>query len=144
MNGVPGRCMLFLLLLMGGCVPTVGLALKRMEIRDRRPSMSWEAFEYRDEQGRRDAVTSEASNITYDLRVYREADGALVVDRRGIPKPQYRLPTALPRGRYRWTVRPRFVVSGRRRVGTWSAKALQPSHVVVPPPVRLYRAFKIR
>ncbi len=71
------------------------------------------------------ALWAKASDITYDLRIWSEADGApgeLVYERERLPHPQHRVEAMLkPDSTYFWSVRMRYVIGGRAVVSRWSA-----------------------
>jgi hypothetical protein len=64
------------------------------------------------------------SNVTYELRVYDWKTDKLVYSKRDIQECKHTLPMDLEHGvRYRWTVRPWFELSGKKRVWVWSSTA---------------------
>ncbi|MCA8942602.1 MAG: hypothetical protein KDB80_08615 [Planctomycetes bacterium] len=108
------------------------------------PMLRWEAFPTAadleaDDQG----VLVRAQDVCYDLRVYRP-NGALLLERRGIPDTRFLVVLELRPGEYRWTVRPRFTVDGHTRIGQWS---LQPKgrfeNAILPVPVESYPSFRV-
>jgi hypothetical protein len=91
------------------------------------PRLEWEPFpgqrdKATDSQGRYSAIV----NVTYDLRIWRQAEGVhqsweLVYERKGLDNPWHTVEQELENGRtYYWAVRARFVRDGEARATQWT------------------------
>jgi hypothetical protein len=122
-----------LLLASASCART-GVDVQDVEATSLRPAFRWQAFPGRDAD---DPAYRRATSVTYDLRIFREdGPGSPVVDLKGLPKPEHRLEQDLePDTEYRWTVRARFELDGKPRIGAWSRSywGLDASRSVVIP-----------
>jgi hypothetical protein len=113
----------------------------------RRPELRWEAFPPRDQAGVAvaDATLSRAKWIVYDVKLWREengAPGALVEEHSGLPEPRYQFQNPLENcAKYFWTVRARFTLDGREQATEWGViqTADRPRWVNVVPDPDYYR-----
>ncbi|MDA0373388.1 MAG: hypothetical protein O2865_06355 [Planctomycetota bacterium] len=82
-----------------------------------------------------------AEPTSYDIRVFDEASGDCVLAQDGFQGTTLHIPSGLPAGTYRWTVRPRVRTAEGTRVGLWSGPygaALGATGVMPLPPVQLH------
>jgi hypothetical protein len=137
--------------LLGGCTPFPASGLRpvppvRAAITGDRilraadalqPTLRWEAFP-RPEDLRADTTgrLAHARNVTYELRIWREADpGALTYARGGMTDPVHTVETPLaPATVYLWTMRARFELDGEPRVIQWGVLDILalPDEPVIP------------
>lgn len=113
-------------LLVAACA--YGLQMHPVTGDDPRPKLAWQGIE----------------GASYDLRVFRDADGRCIYERRRLPDPFHRVVIALEPGAYRWTVRPCFGSGKDLRVGPWSlADGPAARRAIVPLPLDAMHGFVI-
>lgn len=131
-----------ILLACASCART-GLDVEDVEAASLRPAFRWQAFPGRDAD---DPAYRRATSVTYDLRIFKDdGAGSPVVDLKGLPGPEHRLEQDLePDTEYRWTVRARFELDGKPRIGAWSRSywGLDGSRsVVIPESLGTFASF---
>ncbi len=149
---------------LGGCsvkAPVYGLRPEYPEARMRRggkepvftlvdtsqPELRWEAFPPRDKDGVAvaDAALARAKWIVYDLKLWREdngAPGALAEEHKGLPEPRYQFQSPLAAcTKFFWTVRARFTLEGTEQATEWGVIQTEgrPRWVPVVPDPGYYR-----
>lgn len=111
-----------------------------------RPILTWRPFPSQDDlvtdrQGR----LRDATDVSYDLEIFARDDGRLVYSRSGLSHPSHQVDVPLPADQvFHWTVRPRFLIDGKLRVGSWRGD--EPRHVTqggwrVPPGLSNFASF---
>jgi len=101
--------------LLAGC----GAARNTLELSVRnppslRPTLSWQSLA-------EISAGADFTGVTYELRIYRAADGEPVYARKGLLEPRHQVEQPLqPLTQYRWTVRASFDFKGRPRLGPWA------------------------
>ena len=96
-----------------GCGGGVRYGLETLDVRadSLSPTFTWKPF----------AAPAGAAELSYELQVLRDEDGAVVYARKGIAASPHTIERELAPGRtYRWRVRPWFLYTGERRAGPWS------------------------
>ncbi len=89
-----------------------------------RPTFAWKSLSETVRPDLGPVPMNGVSNVTYELRVYDWKTDKLVYSKRDIQECTHTLPVDLRHGvRYRWTVRPWFELSGKKRVWMWSSTA---------------------
>jgi hypothetical protein len=90
------------------------------------PSLAWES----PKSVPASITSSEPQDYRYDLRIWEDyagAPGALIYERDGLTRPEHVVETPLvPRVKYYWSVRMRYVVDGAWRATRWSASNVPP------------------
>jgi uncharacterized protein YbjQ (UPF0145 family) len=85
------------------------------------PVLAWESFPT---QRHLAVLTREgggsATEVVYDLRIWREGEVGYVYEGLGLSGSTHRLDPVPAEGEYRWSVRARFVYAGKPRATTWN------------------------
>jgi hypothetical protein len=106
------------------------------------PTLRWEAFPRpEDLKGEKAALLARVREVTYDLRIWREREGApLVYERRGLAAPSHKLETPLaPAATYLWSVRARFTLDGQPQFTGWSYTGADGAYLSQQPNLRSFR-----
>lgn len=124
-----------------GCFDTTqfGLTVEEPGTRSNPPTLSWLAFSAPEGSG--------ITDVSYEVIVMREEDGAVLLDRKGLTATSFTFEKPLtPGGRFRWSVRPWFTYQNERRVGPWAQrlpKNLQPGQTMVPVPMEYFTRISV-
>lgn len=102
-----------------------------------RPTLRWEAFPRAGDRAAAPAAMARVRDVRYDVVVARERHGApdaIVFERHGVAAAELRVePPLAPATRYFWSVRPRFELDGRERIGEWSRLGDAPDTALAAP-----------
>lgn len=124
-------------------LPGVGARLEWSEASSRTPTLRWQAFPRAGDRAAAPELVARMRDVRYDVVVARERHGApdaIVFERRGIAAAELRIePPLAPATRYFWSVRPRFVLDGRERVGEWSRLGDAPAAATSAPTQMSFR-----